>query len=217
MSSVSPFLDAMNNMSQIKKVETVLPIARMTVNMTPLVTGDHVALQTAITSPKSFDRDLCKVLLKRSEFVSETDNTKLDFTQFTSRISNIDKLSLIWGLYKSSYDNLSDDREITCTNENCKNKFSVLITMDDLIHEDTFTVWDKVNENNEFLPFYDYRHVIVIESGDFTYKFNSRIPSIMDNNRMLGMISTDALQHNLDTVGSVFTKSQHMANLVDGV
>src|SRR6056297_3076530 len=128
MSKLSPFLDAMSDVSQIKKVETVLPIARMTVNVTPLVTGDHVSLQTAITSPKSFDRDLCKVLLSRSEFVGEEDTTKLDFNQFTSSISNIDKLSLIWGLYKSSYDNLSDDREIVCTNENCKEKFKVAIT-----------------------------------------------------------------------------------------
>jgi len=218
MSKISPFLDAMNSVSQIKKVETVLPIARMTVNMTPLVTGDHVALQTAITSPKSFDRDLCKVLLARSEFVGEhATEKKINFNEFTDSISNIDKLSLIWGLYKASYDNLSDEREIICKNENCKEKIKVPISMDDLIHEDTFTVWDKTDDNDEFISFNKYRYVITIERDDYIYEFNSRIPSIMDNNRMLGMLSTDALQHNLDTIGSVFTKPQHMTNLVDAV
>lgn len=217
MPSISPFLDVISNVSQIKKIETILPIARLTVNMTPLVTGDHVALQTAITSPKSFDRDLCRVLLSRSEFVREDNNDTMGFNEFTSSISNIDKLCLIWGLYKASYDNLSDNRELICTNENCKNKFKTPISMDELIHEDTFKIWDIAGEDGNFIPFNEYRFVVTIEDDDNVYEFNSRIPSIMDNNRMLGMLSTEALQHNLDTIGSVFTKSEQMTNLVDAV
>jgi len=214
--SFSPFLDALSTIT-VKKTETILPIARMTVNMSPMVTGDDVGLRTSLVSPVNYDRDLCKVLLKHAEFIINEEPAKLEYNNFTTQISNIDKLSMIWAIHKSTYENLSDERELTCRNTQCKEKFKVTIPMDDLIHEDTYTIWDKQDSNGNFIPFYQYRYPISIEHDDVVYEFNTRLPSISENNKMLSMISTDVLQYNLDNTGSIFSKPQHLTLLTEAI
>jgi hypothetical protein len=213
----SQFLDTISNASRIKITETTLPIARMSANVSAMVTGDDISLRTSLLSPVNYDKELCKLLLKHSEVIVDNQPVKLQYNDFVDNISNIDKLLLLWALYKSTYDNLTDERELTCRKEECNEKFKVSITMDDLIHEDSITIWDKTDEENNFIPFNAYRHVISIELNDIVYDFNSRLPSVGDNNRMLGMVSTDALQSNLDSIGSIFSKSQHMTLLVDAI
>jgi len=214
--NISPFLDALNSIS-IKKTETILPIARMTANLSPMVTGDDVGLRTSLVSPVNYDRDLCKVLLKHSEFVLDNQPLKLDYNSFVHQISNIDKLSMLWAIHKSTYENLSDEREITCRNTKCKEKFKVTIPMEELIHEDTYTLWEKVDNEGNPIPFYHYRYAISVPHDDILYEFNTKLPTIGENNEMLSMISTDVLQYNLDNTGSIFSKSQHMALLCDAV
>ena len=214
---ISEFLNVASDIVSIKKIETILPIARKTINVTPMVTGDDINLRTSLISPVSYDRELCKILLNHIEFVEEEDNKTVSYTDFVHNISNIDKLSAIWALYKSTYDNLSDNKELTCTNEQCKHKFKVCITMDELIHEDTYTIWDKVDDENNFIPFTQYKFPITIDYEDNVYEFNSKLPSIGDNNAMLSTISIDNLQYNLDNTGSVFSKPQHMALLVEAI
>lgn len=212
----SPFLDTLHSIS-IKKTETILPIARMTTNMSPMVTGDDVGLRTSLVSPVNYDRDLCKVLLKHAEFIIDEQPQKLNYNDFVNQISNIDKLSMLWAIHKSTYDNLSDERELTCRNDQCKEKFNVTIPMDDLIHDDTFTVWEVTDSEGNLIPFYQYRFPITVEVDDIIYEFNTKLPTIAENNRMLSMISTEVLQYNLDNTGSIFSKPQHMTLLTDAV
>ena len=47
--------------------------------------------------------------------------------------------------------------------------------------------------------------------------FESRLPSIKDNNRLLSNVSIDALQNNLTQTGSIFTKKEQMTLLCRSV
>jgi len=53
--------------------------------------------------------------------------------------------------------------------------------------------------------------------GDFVYAFETRLPSIRDNNRLLSNISIDALQNNLNQTGSLFTRREQMTLLSKSV
>lgn len=213
---ISPFLDALNSIT-IKKTETILPIARLTANVGPMVTGDDIALQTSLISPVNYDRDLCKILLKHSKFIVDDNEIDLKYTDFVNKISNIDKLSMLWAIHKSTHENLSDERELICPVDSCKNKFKVNIPMDELIHEDTYTFWEKQDSEGNDIQFFDYRYAIKIEQDDIVYEFNTKLPTINDNNKMLSLISTDVLQYNLDNTGSIFSKSQHITVLTDAI
>ena len=213
----SPFLDAMSKLSSVKLTECVFPIARLTANFTPMVTGDDVSLRTSLVSPISYDRELCKLIIKHLTIVGEDGDKKLNYNELIPTISNIDKLSAIWALYKATYDNLADQREMTCVAKECKQKFKIDIPMDDLIHEDTYSFWDIVDAEGAIIPFYDYREIVSIDYKDTVYKFKAKLPTIKDNNTLLGVISIDALQYNLENTGSIFSKSQRMALLIDGL
>jgi len=213
---ISPFLDTLNSIT-IKKTETILPIARLTANVGPMVTGDDIALQTSLVSPVNYDRDLCKILLKHSKFIVDDDEVNIDYINFVNKISNIDKLSMLWAIHKSTHENLSDERELVCPVDSCKNKFKVTIPMDELIHDDTYTVWEKQDSEGNDIPFFNYRYPIKIEQDDIVYEFNTKLPTISDNNKMLSLISTDVLQYNLDNTGSIFSKSQHITVLTDAI
>lgn len=216
MASISPFLDMSSKVSSIKKTLALLPIARKECNVSPLLTGDDLALRTSLTSPVGYDRELIKILHRHSEFIEEDQNIKLTYEDFCGKISNIDKLSLIWALYKATYETIAKDRNIKCTH--CKNEFKIDIHLDELIHEDTYTIWEEFGPDGKTIAnFYEYYYPIVVEYNDFIYTFFSRLPSIQDNNRLLGMISTEILQQNLDTIGSMFTKPQQMTLLIKGI
>jgi len=85
-----------------------------------MVTGDDVSLRTSLVSPISYDRELCKLIIKHLTIVDKEQDKKLNYNELVASISNIDKLSAIWALYKATYDNLADQREMTCVNKDCK-------------------------------------------------------------------------------------------------
>lgn len=228
----SEFLDVASKVTDIKKTETILPVARKTGIVTPLVTGDDLTLRTSVTSPINYDKDLSKLLHKHSLFLVDGEHIKPNYDEFCKETSNIDKMSLLWALYKSSYDILDSSREIACENteKECDEKFNVPISLDDLIHDDTFTVWEETEKNSEegeegkeekFVPFYDYRFPIgsVFNTGEdeVFYEFLTMIPSIKDNNKMLGLISNDILQYNLENIGSIFSKTEQIGLVTDAM
>lgn len=217
MAHVSEFMDVMSqSITNIKKVETTLPIARKAATCTPLVVGDDLALRSSLTSPATYDRDILGLLYNHSSILDENDK-KTSYEQFVNQISNVDKLSLMWGLYKATYDSLGEDRTIFCKNKQCGKDFKDTIYLDDLVHDDTYTPWDKTNEAGELIPFTDYRFPIKEEKDGWVYEFATKLPSMADNNQMLGILSIDTLQHNLDTINQVFTKPQYMTLLTDAI
>lgn len=218
----SKFLDVAGQVTDIKKTETILPVARKTAIVTPLVTGDDLTLRTSMTSPINYDKDLSRLLHKHSTFVNENkEHVKPNYQEFCGTTSNFDKMSLLWAVYKASYDVLDSARKIKCTNNvnKCEEEFPVDIGLDDILHEDTFVIWDETKKDDEdndvFVPFYEFKYPIAIEYGSeedtIFYEFLTMIPSINNNNHMLGMISNDTLQYNLENIGTIFSTTQQIA------
>lgn len=219
MAIITPFLDIASKMCTVKTTETVLPIAKKVCYVNPLLVGDDLELRSSLTSPVGYDRSLIQLLYKHTLISEETGNVKPEFTKFCTELSNFDKLSLIWALYKSTYETLARQKKIKCTNKaiGCQNEITTDINLDELIHDDTYTPWDEVDAEGNEISFTAFRYPVHITFNDIVYSFNTRLPSIQDNNIMLGAISTDVLQKNLDTIGSVFTRPQQMCLLVDAM
>lgn len=213
----SPFLDTVSKITAINLTETIFPIAKLNCKFTPMVTGDDVTLRTSLVSPTSYDRELCKLIIKHLTIVGENEDHSLSFTDLTTNISNIDKLSAIWALYKATYETLADNREIKCPKKECNSTFEKSILMDDLIHEDTYMFWDKIDAEGNEIPFTQYKEIISVETKDKIFDFNVKIPSIKDNNDLLATLSIDAIQYNLDNIKSIFNKPQHMVLLTDAI
>jgi len=210
---MSPFMDTLSKVSNIKKTMTALPIIKKQVNVTPLVVGDDLALRTSLTSPVFYDREMVKLIHNHLEYIEGDDEHKINFNKFTAQTSNIDKLSLLWALFKATYETLGK-RKFTCGSENCKHNkdpFEEEVLLDNVIHDDTYKVWE------EELPFYEYRYQIDIPYGNLIYSFQSKLPSIQDNNRILSTMSNDVLQNNLENLGSVYSRAQNMALLIDAM
>lgn len=211
---MSPFMNQLSKLTDIKKTMTALPIIQKQANVTPLVVGDDLALRTSLTSPVFYDREMVKLIHNHIEILEdEEEGRKINFGRFSKETSNIDKLSLLWALFKATYETLGK-REFTCENTNCdnnKNPFRAEVLLDNLIHEDTFTIWEEDE------PFYTFRYQIDIPYENLIYQFSSKLPSINDNNRILSTMSNEALQSNLDNMGSVYSRAQNMALLVDAI
>ncbi len=205
----SEFLETLSKVSSVKKTMTALPIIQQQVQVSPLVVGDDLSLRTSLTSPVFYDRDIVKLLHQKTEFVDGS----LPYEEFVNRISNIDKLSLIWALFKSTYETLGE-RQFYCPKENCnhaKDPFKKEVLLDNIIQEDTFQVWE------EEAPFHEYSFQIDIPYKEVIYSFMSRLPSIANNNQILATVSTEILQNNLEKTGTIFSRAQSMALLISAM
>lgn len=209
---LSSFLKEAAIVAGIKKQEVPLPIAQMQAIVSPLRVGDDLSLRSSLTSPVNYDRDMSKLLYEHTEVVLAEGEVpkKENFEKFCATMSNIDKICLIWALYKSTYETLGQ-RNFVCDKENCKTQFKQEILLESLIQDDTFTIWE------EDKPFYNFTYDIEVPYGDFIYAFETRLPSIRDNNRLLSNISIDALQNNLNQTGSLFTRREQMTLLSKSV
>ena len=209
--ALSEFLKVAEIISNIKKQEVPLPIARKTAIISPLKVGDDLALRTSLTSPVNYDREMTRLLNSHTE-IQNPDGTlsRENYELFCTTTSNIDKICLIWGLYKTTYETLGK-RTFKCDKENCKAEFKEEVLLDSLIQEDTFLPWEESEQ------FYEYVFPIEVPYDDYIYVFESRLPSIRDNNKLLSNLSVEMLQHNLDSTGSIFNRSEQMALLTKSI
>ena len=209
---LSQFLKAAEFISNIKKQEVPLPIAQVQAIVVPLRVGDDLSIRSSLTSPVNYDREMTRMLYDHTEIVLKEGAVpvKENFEKFCATVSNIDKICLIWALYKTTYETLGQ-RTFKCDKDNCKAEFKQEILLDALIQEDTFTIW----EDEKF--FYNYIYPIEVEYENFVYIFESRLPSIKDNNRLLSNLSIDALQNNLTQTGALFTRREQMTLLSKSV
>ncbi len=204
------FLDIMAEVSSCKKIEGSLPIARKAHTITPLLVGDDLALRTSMVSPSSYDREMIKLLHKHVEFIEGEKTYKESYENFCRTVSNIDKISMIYSMYKCSYDTLGN-RTITCpkctSDDEESFTFKLDVTLEDLIHNDTFALW------SEDIPFYEYVYNIDVEYEQFKFTFKTLLPNISRYNSVLSMVTTAELQNNLEKIGQIFTKPMQMVLL----
>ena len=204
------FLQIAQTIRDIKKTEVILPIARKNAMVTPFLLGEHEILKTAILSPQNYDRELIKILHKHQVTIEKDEEDhvinekKLEFDEFISKISNIDKIMLLWGCYRSTYENIGT-RKVKCPK--CNNEAKYKITLDELIQQDSLLLWDDPE-----IPFYDYVYAIESSYDVYTYVFESRIPTIKRYNNILGMIPIDKIKENLES-NSVLARSEELAML----
>ncbi|MDX1700310.1 MAG: hypothetical protein R3250_06810 [Melioribacteraceae bacterium] len=206
----SDFLETLSRVSSVKKTMTALPIIQQQVQVSPLVVGDDLALRTSLTSPVFYDREIVKLIYARTEFPEEKE---LSYEEFIATISNVDKLSLIWALFKATYETLGE-RQFFCPKENCthnKNPFKNEVLLQDIIQEDTYRIWEEEES------FHKYTYQIDIPHKDVIYSFMARLPSIAHNNQILATVSTETLQNNLEKTGSIYSRAQSMALLVEAM
>lgn len=202
------FLDLALSIQNVKKIEMALPICKKMASVTPLLVGDDLSLKSTVSSPQTYDRELCKLLDKH--LVEWSDGTvvskpaSLDI--FVSSVSNIDKICLLYAIYKSTYETLGV-RKFKCSSENCKHSFVLDINLDDIIHDDTLTIWD------ETLPFTEYIHEFTIPYNNFNYIFGVHIPTIKDHNIILGFLNSEDITIRIENLGNLFSISEQMALL----
>ena len=205
---ISSFLKAAEAVAGIKKQEVPLPIAQKQAIVTPLRVGDDLSMRSSLTSPVNYDREMTRMLYDHSEVILAEGAVPVreNFERFCATLSNIDKICLIWALYKTTYETLGQ-RPFKCGKENCKTEFKKEVMLESLIKEDTFTMWDEEKLFHEFV------YPIEVEYEGFIYLFESRLPSIKDNNKLLSNLSVDALQNNLNQTGALFTRREQMTLL----
>ena len=208
------FLDVISKIKNIKKQESTFPIAKKIINITPLMVGDDLGLRTSITSPSGYDREIIKILHDKIEFVENEKTYKIDYDEFCSQISNIDKIVAIWALYKCTYESLGE-RRISCDkckdNQNKPFQFKQEINVEDLLHEDSIKLWEEEE------PFFEYLFPISVEYEGIEFGFMTSLPTMAKYNRVLGMVSTAELQDNLEKIGQVFTKPMQMTLLTESI
>lgn len=137
---------------------------------------------------------------------NQVDNTsgyykRLSEQEFYNTISYFDKLVLLWGIYATTYETLGT-QTIECPH--CHNNFQVQIDVNDTWHDDSVTLFE-----DETTPFSKYSEKITIPyDNDFMLEFTVRIPSMADFNRVLGLVSQEELQSNLQNIKSQFNTEQ---------
>lgn len=202
------FLSLAMSLKDIKKTEIILPISRKNALVTPLLLGDHTVLKTTLSSPQNYDREMIKCLHKHTTILDNGKEKKYTFDELVQQISNIDKLYLIWACYKTTYEDLGL-REVVC--DKCKEKHNYKIIIDDLIQEDTITLWEE-----EDIEFYKYTYPIEIAYENYTYTFETSIPTIQKHNQVLGTLSINKIKANLEAE-TVLSPAEELAVLVKSI
>ena len=204
---MSDILKVALSIKDIKRTEMPLPIARKQAIVSSFLLGDHTSLKTALLNPQNYDREMIKCLHKHTRFIeiledAVTKELDLSYDELTSKVSNIDKICLIYACYNSTYKDLGT-REIIC--EKCKEKLKYKILLEDILKDDSLTIWEESD-----LPFYEYVYKISVPYDDYLYEFDTCIPTIQRYNQILGMIPEDKIKENLET-NAILAQSEELA------
>lgn len=202
------FLDFALSIQKIKKIEMVMPIIRKMGMITPLLIGDDLALKSTLSSPQSYDREICATLYKHLIEISDGENVykPADLTTFMSQISNIDKICLLFGIHQITYETFGK-RSVKCENKNCGSEFFVEFHSEELLHDDTFTPWDEEQ------PFTEFIYEFTLNDGDYNYIFGTRLPTMKDHNSVLNFINSADIDEHINKIGNLFALPEQMALL----
>jgi len=193
---MSDFLGKLSEIS-VLSTETTLPIAKLGAVVSPLMVGDDISLKSSIVSPVNYEKQMLKLLYNKTKLFKGSEELKLSFTEFQDKLSNLDKISLIWALYKSTYKTLG---KVSFICPECEEKFTREVTLDELIHPDTFHPWDKD------VPFNEYGYYVLVPSESVVYGVKLKLPSVRDHLKLLSLVPSYELNENINNLGAIFTK-----------
>lgn len=202
-------LSALDKLSKIKQREVACPIVKARALTTALMTIDDMTLKTTIASPDIYDVELTKLVHRHTSFPDLPNS--LNFNQFMDNISYIDRKMLIWGIFASTYNSLGNI-DITCPY--CNSTFNDEIKADELIHEDSVTVWDKPAPFNEYVYSFDY---ICNIDGLYKLTFEASLPTINQHLAVMRLMPPDKLKDNFNKFGSIFSRVEDITAILRSI
>lgn len=211
----SNFLDFAESIINYKKTEGGLPISKMSCQVVPFLTGDDLALRTSVTQPDGYDKDLNKLLCEKTKFYNpETKEFQsINLEQFKKNLSIYDRKTLLFLAQSITYETLGK-RSITCpksSSENNPHSFEKEIFYSECQQPDSLKIWDKEK------PFTEYVYPIECKFGDFTFVFNTKLPSLEKSTNILTYVDIPTMQRNFRTEGSPLSKANKIALFSDSI
>jgi len=196
---MSNALTKLKNYQKIRSQTVFCPVIRKEIIVSPLTVGDDLHIRTMIVSPERYDDELSKMIFDHM-VVPGVDN--LEFKDFISNVSQFDKKYLLWGIFSSTYAKISDV-EVECPS--CDEIFKTTIEADDLIHEETITMWAEDKSFSEFIIEVDYDITDTLK-----LRFYMLIPSIKKHLDTLQSISADKMRSNFESFNSIMSKTDEL-------
>ena len=199
-------LNKLKSFHNLRQKEVFCPVTKVSVQTTPLTTGDDLSLRTMVSSPDLYDREIAALIYKHTKFPEF--NQRLSFDQFIDTFSSFDRKVILYGIYSATYDKIATDN-ITCPN--CKHEFEDEIKSNEIVHPDLFSIWDKEKPFNEF-----YKEVEVsinppeVQNTITSLNFITGIPSIRDHFNILKLVSPDKMKSNFDKTGQILSRSEEL-------
>ena len=201
---INPGLSKLSSLSKVRQREVVLPTAKITVVTRPLLVGDDIAIRSSIVSPDTYDSNICQLLYNHTEFPN---NSKPDYQTFVDSITIADKQMLIWGILASTYREIKDEK-VVCNK--CKEENIVTIPYDDLIHDDSITIWTEPAPPKEYIRTCTIN--IGTEDIDRLEVDLGYLP-ISYRLAILSMISIEKIRENFNTLGTILSLPEQLASI----
>jgi len=203
---------SLSNISKIKQREVFCPIAGVRVLTTPLLASDDLTLRTTISSADTYDYELIKLIFKHSSFPDlEISGQQMTIHNFISNLSHVDKQVILWGIVASTYSTLGDQKLI-CTH--CKEENTETVVVEDLIQDDSFKLWEETASFIEYV--YPIEKILNIQDI-YSLTFNTYLPSIKRHLDILALIPVSKLKDNFEKSGSLLTKAEEMATVIQSI
>ncbi|MEM4385262.1 MAG: hypothetical protein QXD03_01805 [Candidatus Anstonellales archaeon] len=192
-------------LSEIKKREVVLPIVMERVITKPLLVGDDLSIRSSVVSPDLYDMNITKMIYNHLEFPNR--DRKPTFDEFISTITNVDRQCALWGILSGTYGKIENE-EVTCNK--CGKTFKITVPYDDLIHDDTFTLWNENKPHTEYVRTVEFD----INSGDIL-KLEVDIGLLPISRRLgvMGFVTVDKIRENFNLTKTIFSLSEQMSTI----
>lgn len=203
-------LNRLKSFHKLKQREVFCPVSKIRVITTPLTVGDDLSLRTMVASPELYDQEIATLIYDHISF--PTFSEKPSFDDFITNISSFDRRVLLYGIYSTTYDKIGEE-DVKCPN--CGNKHKDTIKSSEIIHEDSYTIWDKDES------FTEYRLTVPIEiCPDTDNSINSiefvvKVPSIADHFNVLSLVSPEQIKINYEKTNSILSKTDELVLITE--
>lgn len=206
-------LNKLKAMHNLRQKEVLCPVTKFTVQTTPLTVGDDLSLRTMVSSPDLYDREIAALIYKHTKFPDF--ETRPTFDNFIDIFSSFDRRIILYGIYSSTYEIISEKEELKCPN--CKYEFTDTIKTEEIISPDSYTIWDKE------VPFTEYKKTINVpiepekENTINSLDFITAVPSIRDYFNILKLVSPEKMKNNFDKTGQILSKSEELSLITQAI
>lgn len=206
-------LNKLKAMHNLRQKEVFCPVTKQSVQTTPLTVGDDLSLRTMVSSPDLYDREIAALIYNHTKFPDLSPRPSFD--QFIDLFSSFDRRIILYGIYSSTYETISENEKLTCPN--CKNEFTDTIKTSEIISPDSYSVWDKDVPFNEFVKVINVPINPDSENTINSLDFDTSVPSIRDYFNILKLVSPEKMKNNFDKTGQILSKSEELSLITKAI